>query len=246
MATAIRKNPAGILVRPVQFEYPAQLAAQRHPDGAYGVHAVSLLMPDLEPLLIDAIRAAIPRLDDGLAEEAKGYVGQKAHQYRQHRCFKRRGLERLARLTPKPLVVRYERERPGELLHLDIKKRTCGELGLRHLRTRPYTPRTNGKASASSRRSCASTLVRETQLGSGLRRNREGRGLGLDAIGGGGGIRTPGTLSSTPDFESGSFNRTLTPLRGASTLAGRFRCCERRGLPAMHTQPIGCTFPRAR
>jgi transposase InsO family protein len=146
--------------------------------------------------------------------------------------LKRRGLERLSRLTPRPAVVRYERQRPGELLHLDVKKlgrfrrvghritgdRTrssrqagwefvhvcvddhsrlayverlpderaesttaflrravrwfqkqgiraqrvmtdngsgyianafadiCRELGLRHLRTRPYTPRTNGKA----------------------------------------------------------------------------------------------------
>ena len=146
--------------------------------------------------------------------------------------LKRRGLERLSCLTPKPVAVRYERRRPGELLHLDVKKlgrfrrighritgdRTrstrgagweflhvciddhsrlayverlgdergetttafmrravrwfrrqgiraervmsdngsgyisdafaaaCRELGLRHLRTRPYTPRTNGKA----------------------------------------------------------------------------------------------------
>ena len=146
--------------------------------------------------------------------------------------LKRCGLERLSRLTPKPVVVRYERERPGELLHLDTKKLgrfrrvghrmrerggrrsyragweylhvcvddhsrlayvetladeraatcigflrravrwlqqqgirpqrvmtdngsgyranefagSCHELGLRHLRTRPYTPRTNGKA----------------------------------------------------------------------------------------------------
>jgi transposase InsO family protein len=147
--------------------------------------------------------------------------------------LKRRGLERLSRLTPKPAVVRYERQRPGELLHLDVKKlgrfrrvghritsnralgrswragwdfvhvciddhsrlayvethaderaetstaflrravrwlrrqgirtervmtdngscyraraftATCGELGVRHLLTRPYTPRTNGKA----------------------------------------------------------------------------------------------------
>ena len=146
--------------------------------------------------------------------------------------LKRRGLERLSRLTPKPVAVRYERQRPGELLHLDVKKLgrfrrvghritgdrtrssrragwefvhvciddhsrlayvetladecaetttaflrravrwfrrqgirpervmtdngsgyvahafadTCRELGLHHLRTRPYTPRTNGKA----------------------------------------------------------------------------------------------------
>lgn len=36
--------------------------------------------------------------------------------------LKRRGLERLSRLAPKPAVVRYERAEPGELLHLDIKK----------------------------------------------------------------------------------------------------------------------------
>ena len=31
--------------------------------------------------------------------------------------------------------------------------------------------------------------------------------------GGEGGIRTPGTLTGTPDFESGAFNRALPPLR---------------------------------
>ena len=36
--------------------------------------------------------------------------------------LQRRGLQRLSRLTPKPTVVRYERQRPGELLHLDTKK----------------------------------------------------------------------------------------------------------------------------
>jgi transposase InsO family protein len=146
--------------------------------------------------------------------------------------LKRQGLGRLSRLTPRPAVVRYERQRPGELLHLDVKKlgrfrrvghritgdrrgqsrragwefwhvciddhsrlayverldneraettteflrravrwfarqgirtervmsdngsgyvaksfaTTCQELGIRHLRTRPRTPRTNGKA----------------------------------------------------------------------------------------------------
>jgi transposase InsO family protein len=36
--------------------------------------------------------------------------------------LRRRGLGRLAALEPKPPVIRYERERPGELIHLDIKK----------------------------------------------------------------------------------------------------------------------------
>lgn len=36
--------------------------------------------------------------------------------------LRRLGLERLSKLTPKPEVVRYEKDRPGELLHLDTKK----------------------------------------------------------------------------------------------------------------------------
>ena len=36
--------------------------------------------------------------------------------------LKRRGLERLSRLEPRRAVVRYERSRAGELLHLDTKK----------------------------------------------------------------------------------------------------------------------------
>lgn len=36
--------------------------------------------------------------------------------------LRRLGLGQLAALDPKPPVVRYERDRPGELLHLDMKK----------------------------------------------------------------------------------------------------------------------------
>lgn len=36
--------------------------------------------------------------------------------------LRRLGLERLRKLEPKPVVVRYERRRPGELIHLDTKK----------------------------------------------------------------------------------------------------------------------------
>ena len=36
--------------------------------------------------------------------------------------LRRLGLSRLALLDPRPAVIRYERERPGELIHLDIKK----------------------------------------------------------------------------------------------------------------------------
>jgi transposase InsO family protein len=36
--------------------------------------------------------------------------------------LRRRGLGRLAALDPRPEAIRYERERPGELIHIDIKK----------------------------------------------------------------------------------------------------------------------------
>ena len=36
--------------------------------------------------------------------------------------LRRRGLGRLAALDPKPPIVRYQRERPGELIHIDTKK----------------------------------------------------------------------------------------------------------------------------
>ena len=38
------------------------------------------------------------------------------------RICKRKGLSRLSALEPKPPVVRYEKEKPGEMIHIDIKK----------------------------------------------------------------------------------------------------------------------------
>lgn len=49
------------------------------------------------------------------------------------RILKRAGLHRLKRLDPPEPPNRYERARPGELLHLDVKKlgRICGRVGHR-------------------------------------------------------------------------------------------------------------------
>jgi len=44
-----------------------------------------------------------------------------------HRILQRAGLSRLGQLDPKIPVVRYERARPGELLHIDVKK--LGRIG---------------------------------------------------------------------------------------------------------------------
>jgi predicted metal-dependent hydrolase len=86
-----RKTPAGILVRRISFEYPDDLTAHWHPsrpEWSQMVNGASLLMPYLEPYLIEAIRAALPRIsDEKLAEEARGYMGQEAHHYKQHRRF---------------------------------------------------------------------------------------------------------------------------------------------------------------
>jgi len=37
-------------------------------------------------------------------------------------ALRRRGLGRLSALDPRPKIIRYEREKPGELIHIDIKK----------------------------------------------------------------------------------------------------------------------------
>jgi hypothetical protein len=80
-----------ILVRRVQFAYPDDLHPHwnpARPEWSQVVNAASLLMPYLEPYLIDAIRAASRRITDpALLEEAKGYMGQEAHHFKQHRKF---------------------------------------------------------------------------------------------------------------------------------------------------------------
>lgn len=85
------KTPAGILVRRIAFSYPEDLKAHwnpSRPEWSQMVNAGSLLMPYLEPYLIEAIREAIPRIsDENLAAEARGYMGQEAHHYKQHRRF---------------------------------------------------------------------------------------------------------------------------------------------------------------
>lgn len=38
------------------------------------------------------------------------------------RICKRKGLSRLAALDPKPKIIRYEKDNPGDMIHIDIKK----------------------------------------------------------------------------------------------------------------------------
>jgi hypothetical protein len=47
----------------------------------------------------------------------------------------------------------------------------------------------------------------------GFARRKALNSMGLKGLGGEGGIRTPDSLATMSDFESGAFNRALPPLR---------------------------------
>jgi len=59
--------------------------------------------------------------------------------------LRRRGMGRLPPLQPRPAVLRYEREQPGELIHIDIKK--LGRIdGVGHRITGDRTAQSNRRA----------------------------------------------------------------------------------------------------
>ena len=57
-------------------------------------------------------------------------------------ALRRRGLGRLALLDAKPAIIRYEREKPGEMIHIDIKKLGCID-GIGHRITGDRTGQSN-------------------------------------------------------------------------------------------------------
>jgi hypothetical protein len=79
-------------------------AARRHSAGATA--------PRLSGLLRSRQRLSGPAIADQLGMPVST-VGK---------VLRRLGLGKLAALEPKPSVVRYQRERPGELIHIDVKK----------------------------------------------------------------------------------------------------------------------------
>lgn len=90
---------------------------------------------EAEVHVLRAARRSGPQIADALALPVST-VGD---------VLRRLGLGRLPSLTPRPPVVRYERERPGELLHIDAKRlgridgighRITGDTG-RHPRRHP-------------------------------------------------------------------------------------------------------------
>ena len=69
--------------------------------------------------------------------------------------LRRRGLGRLAALEPRPPVIRYARERPGELIHIDTKK-----------------PGRSGGSAMRPRAGCRATSVAQSQVAASARDQR--------------------------------------------------------------------------
>jgi len=78
-------------VRRIPFEFPDDLAPHWNagkPEWSHMVNGTSLVMPHLEPYLIQCIRRALPQIEDpSLRKVAGDYCAQEGQHYRQHKRF---------------------------------------------------------------------------------------------------------------------------------------------------------------
>lgn len=85
------KTEQGILIRPVEFEFPEGLRPHWNPGKpvfSQLANAASLFLPYMEPFIIHSVREATRAISDpGLLAEARGWMGQEAQHFRQHRRF---------------------------------------------------------------------------------------------------------------------------------------------------------------
>jgi hypothetical protein len=85
------KTAQGILVRKVQFEFPDDFKPHWNPDDpavSQLINGTSLLLPYMEPFIIDSIREASKQITDpNLLQEAKAWIGQESQHFMQHRRF---------------------------------------------------------------------------------------------------------------------------------------------------------------
>lgn len=97
---------SGPVTRRVRFDWSESFDPvwTRQPELALSANAVSLLMPYVEPYVVDAVADAIDGLDEPLASQAKVFVRQERQHHGQHRRFNDRvvaafpGLTRIERL----------------------------------------------------------------------------------------------------------------------------------------------------
>lgn len=82
-------EPDGLLVRRVRFTWADDFDPiwTARPELAIAADAVSLLMPFVEPYVVDSVSDAVDDLDDSLAVEARSFVRQERQHHAQHRRF---------------------------------------------------------------------------------------------------------------------------------------------------------------
>jgi len=85
------KTAQGIEVRKIPFAFPSDLRPHWHPEDpalSQLINGASVLLPYMEPFIIDAIREALKQVtDSALRQEAKAWIGQESHHFAQHRRF---------------------------------------------------------------------------------------------------------------------------------------------------------------
>lgn len=86
-----KKTAQGILVRKVPFAFPADFHPHWHADEpviSQLVNGTSILLPYMEPFIIDAIREASKHVTDpDLQQEARAWIGQESQHFMQHHRF---------------------------------------------------------------------------------------------------------------------------------------------------------------
>lgn len=88
---SLKKSLQGIVVRKIKFEFPEDFKAHWNPtkpELSQLANGASLLLPYMEPFIIDAIRKACEHISDpALLEEARAWMGQESQHFKQHRRF---------------------------------------------------------------------------------------------------------------------------------------------------------------
>ena len=86
-----KKTFQGIVVRKVQFEFPPDFQPHWNPAKpalSQLVNGTSIMLPYMEPFIINSIRQAAKHITDpDLQKEAKAWIGQESQHFMQHRRF---------------------------------------------------------------------------------------------------------------------------------------------------------------
>ena len=87
--TIVEQRAPGPVVRRVRFDWPEDFDPlwTPRPELAISANAVSLLMPHVEPYVLDAVAGAAGSLEGSVAGEARAFVRQERQHHGQHRRF---------------------------------------------------------------------------------------------------------------------------------------------------------------